>query len=402
MSSQRSSFKHVHALMKGCTIPIQHQLDAMKPIDRVQFLLTTKAGHWASSSGFNELSSSIDDHLAAARETSDSVPETLFSARQNSTLFPGKSAHYGCVCLNDDRVLCVPHSAENIRIFDYRNDTATTSGTFPTPNGLFAGGVLLRNGQCCFVPKNSPNVQLYSPGDNTMLPPVATGIAGSTQFCGGVLLDDNRVLFAPDAQKNIYLYDVRTSKVEKGPPATGYRGSCLLPNGDATLAPWTTDGGVIKFDARSNACVKLAETLPENKFNGCVYVGNNTVFFVPHSGGQAGLVNCSSGEIELVDGFSSVGDAYCGASLLGDCRTIVCAPFGADKVTCFDLVTRKVFDIGTTTGSGGAYAGAASLANGDVFLTPFNAGKATIVSGTGFGSFPLSRIVRTSPYLNTF
>jgi hypothetical protein len=94
----------------------------------------------------------------------------------------------------DGRVLCVPLSATQIRIYDPYADRVTLAGpaTFPASNS-FAYGVLMPDGRILMTPFNATSLRIYDPVTDTVTLAAGT-LPGANAVLGASLLMDGRMI----------------------------------------------------------------------------------------------------------------------------------------------------------------------------------------------------------------
>ena len=156
--------------------------------------------------------------LCVYNPVSGTLTESIFAGTALTGEYGGASyvsrKYAGGVLLPDGRVVFVPYNMKKLGIYNPNTETYTETAyniatTGASLNGVttsatkYSGGVLLPDGNVCFIPYSSSNkLGIYNPTADTFTETTYanTSLNGSgttIKYAGGILLPDGRVLFVP-------------------------------------------------------------------------------------------------------------------------------------------------------------------------------------------------------------
>jgi hypothetical protein len=159
--------------------------------------------------------------------------------------------------------------------------------------------------------------------------------------------------------------------------ATGYLGTCLLPDGRVFSTPRAATTARI-YDPVTNTTSTPSPVFTSGTQGDPILLPDGRVFIMPAGSGTVGklydlLTDTVSDTIQL----TTVVDAFAGSILLTDGR-VFCVPFNSTVGIIYDPVTNTVFTSSVTYPGNQSFNGGTLLPDGRVFLAPWNSGQARI------------------------
>jgi len=213
----------------------------------------------------------------------------LFNPKTNTVStaggsYPGSGAFQSGVLLKDGRIFLVPENSTTARIYDPITNTTTT------PNGTYPGGdayrtsVLLLDGRVFMIPLKTTQAAIYDPVINNKTNPI--GWTGGSGYYGGVLLPDGRVFCVPGGATSAKIYDPildQTITPTGWTAGGGYTGGCLLADGRVFCTPSSAGKSAVIYDPINNQTTTISAltSSQNNGYRGCCLLPNGNVLVVP-------------------------------------------------------------------------------------------------------------------------
>ena len=320
--------------------------------------------------------------------------------------YPGTSAYYGGVLLQDGRVFMVPFNATFARIYNPTTDSNTTpSGSYAMAGGWW-GGVLMRDGRVYMCPYNSTTARIYDPATDTLTTPNGT-FPGGAAHVGGVLLPDGRVYISPAGGTNGTvgrIYDptsnTLTTTAALFPSTTSSNcGCCLTLDGRVLHAPFNSTSLYV-YDPVANSTISFTAG-GTGAFRGAVLLPDGRNYVIPSSSTTGRIVDIASIVISSIPNANPSGLTYAhiGGVVTADGR-VFCTNQNAPSPSIFDPITLTTIYLSSLISvTANSFSSSVLLKDGRVFMVPQNSTSAKIYTPRTV-TVPDSIVL--SPFLNKF
>lgn len=237
----------------------------------------------------------------------------------------GPSAFFGGV-LYANKVIMIPYGANTIGIYDIGNNIYLDG---PSAS-QYAGGVLSHNGLVIMAPHTNTKIGIYNPATNSFTLGPAHNQGNDGVFAGAVALPNNKILLVPNNADNIGIYDPGNNTYTNG-PAHGagdgaYLGGVVIPSTNKViLIPYnSTNIGIYDINT-GNFTTGPAHNRGSAAFAGGVLLPNNNVLLVPYNSVYSGVYNSSTGTYNNGPSISGSGSArFVGGLLVGGDKVVLC------------------------------------------------------------------------------
>ena len=325
--------------------------------------------------------------------------------------------HGGVNVPSTNTVILSPYLGCNVGIYSPQTNTFTNGPQTPfIPSstgggGSYSGGVLLPNGNICFVPlaSNNSNISQYNPITNNFSLNTSIGdpslnimtAPGSFKewYMDACLLPTGNVLMIPASACNFGLYNYNTNTFTQSHasniPFTSRAFSCgvVLPEGDVCCIP-STASNICIYNTKSDS---LTISCKASNYTNATLLPNGNILMVGwNNNTNLGIFNPSTSSMNYVSTSSAGSNAFSACSLMADGR-VVLVPFNASNFGVYDYHTNE-FNISAalnpvpvlgTSSTSGAFVGSIMLSSGNLLAIPavsYNSGSnynLTLLSGFG-------------------
>jgi hypothetical protein len=250
----------------------------------------------------------------------------------------------------------------------------------------FFGGVLLRDGNVLLVPAGKKKITIYSPKENAILRDCPSGLEKEGGFGGGVLLPDGRVVLVPGSASSVCVYSpaenrvVKTCKLWQGDDK--FRGGVLLPDGNVLFVPCNSPRLAV-YSPVENAVKRTLDVAKEGiwKWVGAVLLPDGNVALLPVNAPNDEILIYSPARNKIIDRVLAGGGPWhhSGGCLLAD-GSVFLTPYDGAAAFVNPADHGKAAQK-TPAGEGkGKYFGSVLLPNGDVLLVPSKSDKIAVYS----------------------
>ena len=196
----------------------------------------------------------------------------------------------GGALMQDGKIYLVPEGGGSALIYNPLINSSlgnleTPNGSFPTGSGLFAGAVLLPNGNVfCYSATAGLAARIYNPFTNTLTTAGGTYDIG---FNDATLMADGRVFLTPYSLSNsARIYDPNTNTLTTPnvslPSAISWR-STILSDGRIVLVSNGSPNAYIRIYYPDLDILVTPSVTPATGVNGCSLLPNGKILLIPQS-----------------------------------------------------------------------------------------------------------------------
>ena len=365
---------------------------------------TSAVNNQIGNSGFLNYQRALTDVI---RNNRDIVGDRLTTPNGTYPYIANNGGYPEGILMMDGRVYCVPYVRTEARIYDPVADTVSTpAGTF-SGTTEYAGAVLLPSGKVFLVPFNATQARIYDPVTNAMAIPTGS-YGGSANFYGGVLLPNGKVFCLPYNSTRNAIYDPTTDSLTFGtvgeyPGSSAFSEAILLPDGKVFCVPNTSTTARI-YDPATNSTIVPIGTY-SGSFGGAL-LPNGKIFCYPLNPGftvKNALIYDPVTNTQTISNVSYSGVVPFGRSALLANGKVFMVPYNNSRAYIYDYLTDTISIPSGTYPANESFSGAILLSNGRLFMPPANSTTARIYDPTPtYQSVSLDINFVTSPFVNKY